>query len=294
MSISKTSALAIVCGLGLFACGPRKNPDILEVEAQLNRIKSDPAIHQHAQLELSEAQQAVTRAERDWEQRHDGIEASHLAYLAERRIDIAQFAAQQGISETEAVRLNGERKDALLDARTQDAQRAELKAEALGAVASHYQTQAELQAQTIKNLNADLQDLQAKETARGITLTLGDVLFASGKAELKPGAERKLGPLVKFLREHPEENVVIEGHTDNVGTDSFNLDLSQRRAEAVKAAMVLEQVPADRVIARGLGKEFPVTSNTSDAGRLQNRRVEIILSAAQGLESDRSRALAPR
>ena len=270
----------LLCGLAFAACAPRMHPDIVQVESELSRIKSDPAVTQHAQLELSEAQQAVLRAEENWKKTKDNSEAKHLAYLAEKRIEIANYKAQKAMADSRAAQLNIDRKDALIDARTREAERASLKAEVLAETASTYQAQTEMQAETIRRLNSDLKSLEAKQTARGITLTLGDVLFATGRSELKPGAERKLSPLVSYLRDHPEERVTIEGPTDNVGTEEYNLDLSQRRADAVRNALIAESIAGERISARGLGKAFPVTSNESDAGRLQNRRVEIILSSA--------------
>ena len=145
----------------------------------------------------------------------------------------------------------------------------------LAETASKYQTQAEMQAETIRRLNSDLKSLEAKETARGITLTLGDVLFATGRSELKPGAERKLGPLATYLREHPQERISIGGHTDNVGTKKYNKLLSEKRAESVKNWLVKRGVDASRILSIGYGMDKPIVPNTSKANRQKNRRCEI-------------------
>ena len=125
-------------------------------------------------------------------------------------------------------------------------------------------------------LQEQLGALKAKETSRGTVVTLGSVLFASGQADLKSDALQNLYSLVTFMRENPERSALIEGYTDNVGSDAFNFDLSQRRAEAVRDFLVKNGVGAERVTARGYGEASPIASNDSATGRQQNRRVEIV------------------
>jgi outer membrane protein OmpA-like peptidoglycan-associated protein len=119
---------------------------------------------------------------------------------------------------------------------------------------------------------------QARETERGPVLTLGDVLFEFNRADLKSGAMQKLYPLVAFLQENPTRSVVIEGHTDNIGSDSYNFELSQRRAEAVRAFLLQNGIRAERITAQGRGESYPVAANDTEAGRQQNRRVGIVIS----------------
>ncbi|MCG7944740.1 MAG: OmpA family protein, partial [Candidatus Thiodiazotropha taylori] len=126
-------------------------------------------------------------------------------------------------------------------------------------------------------LRRELEELQALKTERGMVMTLGDVLFSSGKTDLLPGAMSTIDKLASFLGEYPEKTVLIEGHTDNVGTDEYNLDLSERRALSVKEALVQVGVDASRIDTLGLGESTPITDNTTAAGRLKNRRVEIVI-----------------
>ncbi len=119
--------------------------------------------------------------------------------------------------------------------------------------------------------------MKAKQTERGIVLTLGDVLFDSGRADMKAGALRTLEQLAAFLKENPERDVVIEGHTDSVGSVEFNQALSERRALTVKDALVERGIAASRVTAVGFGPTKPLVGNDTPAGRQQNRRVEIVL-----------------
>ncbi|MEP7208527.1 MAG: OmpA family protein [Casimicrobiaceae bacterium] len=110
-----------------------------------------------------------------------------------------------------------------------------------------------------------------------MVLTLGDVLFDTGRAELKPGADRTIDQLATFLRENADRTVEIEGYTDSTGADALNQVLSERRAIAVKNALADRGIAATRVSARGFGETNPVASNDSAAGRQQNRRVEVVI-----------------
>ena len=116
-----------------------------------------------------------------------------------------------------------------------------------------------------KQLEQQLSDLKARQTERGLELTLSGVLFELDKANLTPGAVRSLGPLVTFLRENPDRTVAIEGHTDSLGSDAYNQQLSQRRAEAVRDFLVHNGIASDRITARHMGESYPVASNDTEA-----------------------------
>ncbi|MGB5132996.1 MAG: OmpA family protein [Steroidobacteraceae bacterium] len=126
-------------------------------------------------------------------------------------------------------------------------------------------------------LQRQIDALQAKATDRGLVLTLGDVLFTSGRADLKVGATSNLNRLVAFLTQNPNRHIEIEGHTDNVGSDEYNQGLSQRRADAVKSYLMQQGINSQRIIATGMGEHQPVADNDSDGGRQLNRRVEVII-----------------
>jgi outer membrane protein OmpA-like peptidoglycan-associated protein len=124
--------------------------------------------------------------------------------------------------------------------------------------------------------------LKAKPTPRGLVLTLGDVLFDTGRSELNSGSGRKLDQLAQFLTDHPERRVQIDGFTDSVGTDSYNQDLSQRRADAVKSSLITRGINPSRIGSQGYGKGFPVAGNTDSGGRQLNRRVEVVIGEDDG------------
>ena len=127
-------------------------------------------------------------------------------------------------------------------------------------------------------LQRQLEILQARPTDRGLVLTLGDTLFATGKSELKSGATVNLDRLTTFMNEYPKRTAAIEGYTDSMGSDEMNQSLSQRRADAVKGYLVGRGVSSDRLSASGRGENSPVADNESAAGRQQNRRVEVVIS----------------
>jgi len=129
----------------------------------------------------------------------------------------------------------------------------------------------------IAELERELAELRTQETDHGLVLTLGDVLFAPNQDELTPDAMRKLYALVTILKEQPRRNIRIEGYTDSSGTESYNLDLSQRRADAVRDYLIDHGISPNRIIARGYGEVDPVASNATMAGRRENRRVEVIV-----------------
>jgi OmpA-OmpF porin, OOP family len=235
------------------------------------QAEQTPEVVTNAPVPLREAHQALLRAEQVWSDNHDTAEVQHLAALATQRVEIAKAVADKKVAEAEIQQGTKERDRVLLDARTRAAQRSQLEA-------ARATQQAQVATAQVQQLQQELASLQAKQTERGLVLTLGDVLFETGKADLRPGALRNLYPLVTFLQKYPERRVVIEGHTDNVGSDAYNLDLSQRRADAVRDFLLQNGVKAAQMSTRGYGKASPVASNNTAGGRQQNRRVELIIS----------------
>ena len=126
-------------------------------------------------------------------------------------------------------------------------------------------------------LSRQLAELNAKETARGIVITLGDVLFATGRSELTGSAPEGLRKLAAFLGEYPDRQIAIEGHTDSVGSAESNVSLSERRAASVQTFLANQGVASKRMRTVGMGEGSPIASNDSSTGRQQNRRVEVII-----------------
>jgi outer membrane protein OmpA-like peptidoglycan-associated protein len=111
-----------------------------------------------------------------------------------------------------------------------------------------------------------------------MVITLGDVLFEFNRAEVKPSAQERMVQLANFLKQYPDRRVSIEGHTDNIGSAAYNIELSQRRADAIKTQLIIQGIAADRISTIGYGKDFPVAANDTDTNRAINRRVEVVIS----------------
>lgn len=252
-SISPRAAQVLALGV-LALCGACAGPNAALEQARrgYDEARQDPEIVRQAPHVLHEAEQALREAE----QADDQEEVNHLAYTAQRGVEIARVEAQRKTAETEAERALKGRDKVVLEARTREADEAIALAQQLA------------------------QDLAAQETERGLVLTLGDVLFDDNRASLKPGAQQHLYRLVTSLKEHPEQTVMIEGHTDSRGSESYNLDLSERRARAVQDFLTSNGIGPERITSRGLGESYPLASNDTVAGRQQNRRIEIVLPGA--------------
>lgn len=163
-----------------------------------------------------------------------------------------------------------------------DAERAKSDAERAKNDADRANSSAALAGDEAARLRTELEGLQAKQTDRGMVLTLGDVLFNSGRSELRPAAMRTVERLADFMQQRAKLSVLIEGHTDNVGEDAYNVNLSQQRADAVGSALASHGIGVQRVRSHGLGETYPSASNDSAGGRQQNRRVEIVFSDENG------------
>lgn len=199
----------------------------------------------------------------------------------------SETAANQAAMALAAAKADTERSKALLDAQTVETDSA--KQQAMTAQESTNQKAAELAVANAKvsQMEAELKDLNAKKTERGLVITLGDVLFDTNKAELRASGTNSMEKLAEFFKEYPQRKALIEGFTDSTGSSDHNQDLSDRRANAVRNTFMRMGVSSDRVSSRGYGEANPVASNDTTAGRQLNRRVEIIL-------SDENGSIAPR
>ena len=299
--------LPLISAVVVGCAGTPKNSLVQEAESRYSQAQSDPQVAKHARGELHDAGEAVNNAKRALENEDDKEVVNHLAYVAQQRIAIAQATAERKSAEEELDKIATERAQIQLDVRTADAEAAKRRAQEaesqLQTAESQLQTQSQAAEQAaeqaqreraltseqlqeaqakLQQMQSELQELNAKQTNRGMVITLTDVLFDVNKADLKPGAQRSLDKLAQFLKEYPERTVSIEGFTDSTGSDQHNKQLSEQRAQAVRDALAGMGVTGDRIVVRGYGEEYPVANNDTAAGRQLNRRVEIVLSDEQG------------
>ena len=294
----KSTPLLLAAAVALGACSttPPRNLELEEARVAYDQARGHPFSERAATVELARARQALARAESGWADDRDQERTRHDAYVARRQAEIALAVATQAASDARIREASAERDRLQIDARTLEAGRATQQAQSAQSAARSAQGQADaalaqaeearrqalMEAERAAALERDLQSMQARSTQRGLVVTLGDVLFATGRAELQPGALRGVERMAQVLRQYPERRVLVEGFTDAVGSDASNLELSQRRAEAFAAALAAQGVDRQRIEVRAHGEAFPVADNTTAAGRQQNRRVEVLFSDAQG------------
>ena len=284
----KLTLLAAVLAAGC-AVSPQASRQLEEARAAYRFAASDPQVQGRAQPELQSAAIALNDAERLASEGKASELVEHNAYLAERRAHIALRAAQMRSAEAGIAAAAEERRRAQIQKvqiAKQEAEMARQEAEARAKALERQGLQKEQQQTTaaaelgaeVKRLESELADVRTKQTERGWILTLkNEVLFDSGGATLKPGAQRALDNLAHFLRKYGDRDIAIEGFTDSTGRKDTNQRLSERRAAAVKEALVLRGVESRRIDARGYGPAFPIASNATEIGRQLNRRVEIVI-----------------
>ena len=237
-----------------------------------------------ARLKLAEASVSTATAERD----RARLEArTREAERAQARASTAEMNAQHAQAQADANRQQAIAARQQAQSAAQAAQAAREQAAIAEQQAALARTQAANANAHAQSLQAALAELQARPTDRGMVVTLSDLLFDTGSAHLKPGGERVVDRLADFMKAYPERHVAIEGFTDSVGNSGYNQDLSERRANAVRLALIDEGIDPARVVARGYGEEFPVASNGNLAGRQMNRRVEVVISDVNGVIGSR-------
>lgn len=258
----------LVAVLAACAAAPQRNDQLETARMEVQSLSADPLAQQAASDDLDAARASLSQADSAFQQKASPEKVNQLAYLAQRHAQAGEARISATRARQEVAKAQEDRDRILLESRERETQNAKSQVAA---------TQSEL-----ADARQEIEKLQAKQTDRGLVMTLSDVLFDTGRATLKPGADRDLDRLAQALKDNSATRVLIEGHTDSVGGEDYNQALSDRRAEAVADALRMRGVPGDRYEVKGLGKAFPVASNETPAGRQQNRRVEIVFSDASG------------
>jgi len=239
------TVLAVPLFLAACATGPKEDPYLSELQQRYDQLAATEQARLAAPTELLNAEEALQTAA----ETGDEDEKEHQLYLARQYLALADTAAQRRSVETRLQALAEEQ-------RRQRLQQAEQRSERLA---------------------SELAALETKQTDRGYLVTLKDVFFETERAQLQPGAGSTLEKLAEYMQENPDQEMIIEGHTDSRGPSEYNQSLSQQRAQSVKSALVSRGISADRIATRGYGEDKPIASNTTSGGRQLNRRVEIVL-----------------
>lgn len=313
LALTLKTTLTLLAGAALVACGsvPERNAALDQARSSHATLQATPAVGTLATQELARATAALRLAEAAHAAGDATTSVDHLAYLASQRVAIAQATATSRAAQAVTAGAAAERDRLRLAMRTaeaDEAQRALLAAQQGAARTGAELAQANRSAQDdqarlaeaarqaqadqarlaasgaqVDGLEAQLRELKAlnaRQTDRGIVVTLGDMLFSSGQSRLQPGGSRSVEQLGRHLVRNPLQRVSIEGHTDSVGSQASNQALSERRARAVMSALVGMGVPAGQLSTVGHGPDLPVAGNDSAGGRQMNRRVEVVFAPA--------------
>jgi outer membrane protein OmpA-like peptidoglycan-associated protein len=273
MNLRLLAGMGLTLALGACASAPQPNAALESAHAAVNSAEMDPNVAKYAALDLEAAKRDMVIAD-DAALHHNDAAIAQPAYMAAQNARLAKMHAAAKADDARVASGQAERDQIMLAARNREVQNANSQRDEA----------------TVQNarLRAEVDQLKATPTPRGLVLTLGDVLFDTGRSELNSGAGRKLDQLAQFLGEHKDRRVEIDGFTDSVGTDAYKEELSRRRADSVKSALLTRGIDPSRISTEGYGKAFPVASNTESGGRQLNRRVEIVIGGDDGT------AIAPR
>ena len=290
-----------LAGAVMGCAAPSPDAALLQARSDYAAAANDPKVALMAPDQLRQSQQALQQSEQALSNRADMALVDHYALLASRYAGTAEQTVRLKEAQQVVANAPAERSQALAAAETTRAKQAEQQAQTAQQRAEEAQMQARAaqeQAQTAQQqaqaerqrteqaqteqqrVQQELAALQARQTTQGLVLSPREILFKSGSAVLEPGAESAIRRLADFLKGNPERNVLVEGFTDSTGNAALNQRLSEQRADAVRLALINDGVEPSRIQIRGMSDAQPLTSNESAAGRLVNRRVQIVISNA--------------
>jgi outer membrane protein OmpA-like peptidoglycan-associated protein len=292
-----TAVLLVIAALvGACSSMPKSTSLLDQTRSAYQVAQNNPQVATYARLEISQAGDALEQANAAARRDDSTAEIDKLAYLAKQKIALAEEVAKRRSAEAAVASAGRERDRTRLDLRTMEADQANADAARSrqdAQLAKDRATQANSQAALARgdaadaqartaSLEAQLADLAAKKTERGLVITLGDVLFGVDQTRLTPEGMRTVQKLAAILEKYPERSVLIEGFTDSSGSDEYNQGLSERRATTVRNALQDMGVARERVSMRGYGEGYPVAANDTKQNRQLNRRVEIVVSTGEG------------
>ena len=281
--------LAMALLLSSCATTPRTTGLLDQTRSDFAIARNNPNVERYAPLELKQATEAMNQANMASTQNDSAENINKLAYIAKDRIGVANEVTKQKLAQAEIAQTAKERDQMILNQRTMEADKAKQDAlqsqmttqVALADAADSQRKAADAQAQATL-LQSQLAALSAKQTERGLVITMGDVLFGTNLANLNSDGMHTAQKLAEVLTQNPQRRVLVEGYTDSTGTAEYNQELSERRAQSVRSALQGMGIAPERIAIRGYGKNFPVAANDNAADRQMNRRVEIVVSDVDG------------
>lgn len=235
----------------LFLAGCSSAPDEYAPLAQLEQQFAQARLEQvpaNAPVRFQEAEQTLAQAQARLGDAEEE-ELQHLTELARTRLQTAEAAAEASMTREQRRTLLADQQRVMLQEREEQ----------------------------LAMAREQLAQYEQRETENGLLVTLREVNFDLDSANLAPGDQERLAPLAEYLMQNPDRRVIVEGHTDATGSADYNQDLSRRRAEAVQNYLVSRGIDPQRIETVGRGQQVPVADNSTPAGRLQNRRIEVTI-----------------
>lgn len=312
--LGQTIPSVLVFCFAMTGCGSAMAPRELQSARDAYKKAETSSAPNLAPVQLDEAKQSLTQAETAFKNGDDDEDIKALSHVAERKAQVAVSAAnreqarrdaeqakgdketaQQALLHSTQDRLSKTREQLQSEKRQSEDQRRQAEEDKrrldeaakrgqqeVDRVKAQLEEEKKARAEAEKKAAAAMASLaeiaKVKEEARGVVITLsGSVLFATGKSDLLPIAQDKLGDVAKALKDQGFKKIVVEGHTDSRGSATQNQDLSRARAEAVRGFLVTRGIPSDKIEAVGVGSSRPVADNNTAEGRANNRRVEIVV-----------------
>ena len=273
-------SLAVAAVLSACSAAPPRNESLETARTLVSQVESSPRAGVAA-ADIANARTSLDAANRLAKAKAKRPDVDFEAQNAVLSAQIANEKILTAQANDEIADGTAQRQTVLLQARDREAQRSAQQAGDAQREAGDARREADASQLRADSLETQLADLKVKKTERGLVLTLGDVLFDTNQATLKAGAYGTLDRLATALREQSGRKVLIEGHTDNVGSDATNQGLSERRAQSVQVALTQRGVAREQTTAVGKGENFPIASNDDANGRQSNRRVELIFTEDQ-------------
>ena len=260
----------------LSACATTQPPEsLVELRQNMETLEQNEQANRYAPVALQDAKDQLRATESAWKKEDESL-FEHELYLAEQYVSIVEQESQRGELQEKIDQTDERRKDMMLSQKEQELTQREQQVAAAKEEARQAQEQ-------VAALKAEMKNVKTEDTDRGMVLTMSDVLFAFNSTELKLGGKKNLEKLADFLTESPNTKATVEGFTDSQGNDSYNIELSRQRAQAVVDQLTAMGVEKDRLVVKAYGEDYPIATNDTASGRQQNRRVQVVINDAQDI-----------
>lgn len=297
MTTRLLTLIALTATLAACSSVPDRNSDLDRARGRFNVAQRDAQVQTLAPEELKQASATLDKAQVAFDKREPKATVDHLSYMTAQRVVIAQETASSRAAQAVTASAAAERDKLRLAQRTAEVDSAREKLaiseqsnarktnELAQADAAAKQDQARIDYSDARAqaLELELNNLNAQKTERGFVVTVGDVLFDSGKDRLLPEGTSYMARLAEAFKRNTNLKATIEGYTDSVGTEAANYALADRRAKTVMAALISQGALASQLSVRSMGESHPAASNDTAAGRQMNRRVEIVFTPNSGV-----------